>query len=1039
MSGTDSCSPARKQARTADEQGGHEESRLCKVLGIDAPQVSANSGEGSVGLVAAAVQSHLATLSGCCAKMQWLCTAAAQLASDSRRTRVHKKSNQEATRAALAPPLLDLARSGDKDWAGAVVKTLVTSPSPSPPVDLFDFALARLANSTNLQSTQANWQAVWGAVAPVFVELAGQLRAMSVVTNSPAAVDILRTAANLGGSKVAFGAYVLHAESCNEWIPPPTPVPVWMGGRGNMMPRGKAIEEMGILGPVFSVGCIPDCARRMHGGQGLPGPDGQPLDPWDAEAVGEYFFPDPAGLLRRRAQDIASEVEMIGSSMRALQLEQFRLVKSLLRKDTSTREPTLNWLAAAAEINTNRAKEYALHTHDSSDNFLVNLAYVMLRLCAPLLDDEARAGTINPLFAVSAQRFIETAKIGESPPKCTFDNETKFAIADGEIDAWVDKRNLARIQAFAALRMKREAQAAAEAERETSTGAGNLDLDELALAIQMSLEQPQSSSEGAQDINTPTGGSGFNFGTECFFMTARVLHHGLIATMKSSVNRNVQHGASTYTQLLQALGRAHHDIRLAQRDHGDVPAAMMKAGKIHVVKNLIDSSCLEPELLQLVLRFYILLARWLTRMATGLSSHSQVSDLVGQLAAENRQLPLPPPLEFSCLPEHFAEDMCELLFILYEYAPNILNSADFEGLQSILSLLVLLLDNPAYVRNPYLRCKFVRVVYICLQPSDEDQEQRRQQGQDPAPDQLFAMLHRNPVVRKLLIPALLRLYVDLENTGSHNQFHEKFEPRAQCYDILQQLCDTSGNDNGFFACDGSELQRTTSGDIQGEGFPLALVHFMQSDAALKFLNLLINDATYVFEDSMLQLSKVKELEAEQDGWGELPDSDRQAKQQEYEQAQGLARYHLSQTDKTFQLVGYLTDSKDGSEPFLQPSMIGRLAAMLNAFLTQLVGPKMSSLKVSPESMKRIQFDPKSLLQRVLRVASNLYQSGGSTWVRSIVADGLYKAQIFVKACSLLRKLRHDGDSLVQNFSAFVDAHDAAIKDSGTHPMRISQT
>ena len=63
----------------------------------------------------------------------------------------------------------------------------------------------------------------------------------------------------------------------------------------------------------------------------------------------------------------------------------------------------------------------------------------------------------------------------------------------------------------------------------------------------------------------------------------------------------------------------------------------------------------------------------------------------------------------------------------------------------------------------------------------------------------------------------------------------------------------------------SSLERTSSaGERFGEGFPARLVGFMSStETALKFINLLLNDTVYVFEDSIMQLKKVKELEAEE--------------------------------------------------------------------------------------------------------------------------------------------------------------------------------
>ena len=118
-----------------------------------------------------------------------------------------------------------------------------------------------------------------------------------------------------------------------------------------------------------------------------------------------------------------------------------------------------------------------------------------------------------------------------------------------------------------------------------------------------------------------------------------------------------------------------------------------------------------------------------------------------------------------------------------------------------------------------------------------------------------------------------------------------------------------------------------------------------AETALKFINILLNDTVYVFEDSIMQLKKVKELEEEEAlGWPSTVaappltlDEAREAKIKELSQARGMARYHLQQTEKTFQFVGYVTDCEEGTVAFLAPAMIDRMASMLNAFVKELVG------------------------------------------------------------------------------------------------------
>ena len=294
-------------------------------------------------------------------QLGWLAAAQSRLSADSRRNKTNKVENQSCTAHCLAPAVVEMSRS-NPGWGAALCSLCSSSTGHTLPAELLDAALCEVAGAKLEQG--GDWRKVWTSVEPVFVDLAQKLLETSLIAREPDGVQVLRLCVNLASSGFASGAYVLHAQSAGEWVPSPQQIPQWMGGRGELMGRGKALEETGLLGRMFGMGCIPDAFRKMHQGQGIPDQiSRQPVNPWDAGELGNYYFPDARSLLRRRPADVASEVEMLGRQVRELQQEQLRMLKNLLRKDTVTREPTLNWLAAAVEVNAERAKEYALHIH----------------------------------------------------------------------------------------------------------------------------------------------------------------------------------------------------------------------------------------------------------------------------------------------------------------------------------------------------------------------------------------------------------------------------------------------------------------------------------------------------------------------------------------------------------------------------------------------------------------------------------------------------------------------------------------------------
>ena len=72
-----------------------------------------------------------------------------------------------------------------------------------------------------------------------------------------------------------------------------------------------------------------------------------------------------------------------------------------------------------------------------------------------------------------------------------------------------------------------------------------------------------------------------------------------------------------------------------------------------------------------------------------------------------------------------------------------------------------------YVRNPYLRAKCSEVLAIFLPNQVDRQDPTRPLNIDF--NHLETLFQGHPVALEFMVPNLLRLYVDIEFTGSHNQ------------------------------------------------------------------------------------------------------------------------------------------------------------------------------------------------------------------------------------------------------------------------------
>ena len=395
--------------------------RVASLLGTQLPADAQALGE--------ALAAKLAAQGGAAAKLALL--AGLQRAADRER-----KAASDAAHAQLASSFCgSLAKAlagvlgGLTSSTGDLLVANLTSDSPLPP-QLLGAALEALGTpgADGTPDLKAAWAAIqepfgllWNNIrGPADSQLCERLAGIDSPTASVAAM------ASLLSVPVVAQALAANIQS-SPWIPQRRAVPMH-GRKAGVL---GADLELFFLGPLFGLGVIPDAARKLH----------NPLqqgNPWNAGRIGEFFFPN--GVFRRRQIEIEGDVSMARDQLNLIQDQLVRATKALLRKDRGSREHMLDWLHHAVECNANRARAYSQSSSlDSSDNFLINLGYVLLRLCEPFMSGAGSkvAPTIQSEFAVRCARYVENPE-----HSCSYESETRFAVETGELDAWVDVRNL---------------------------------------------------------------------------------------------------------------------------------------------------------------------------------------------------------------------------------------------------------------------------------------------------------------------------------------------------------------------------------------------------------------------------------------------------------------------------------------------------------------------------------------------------------------------------------------------------------------------
>ena len=151
---------------------------------------------------------------------------------------------------------------------------------------------------------------------------------------------------------------------------------------------------------------------------------------------------------------------------------------------------------------------------------------------------------------------------------------------------------------------------------------------------------------------------------------------------------------------------------------------------------------------------------------------------------------------------------------------------------------------------------------------------------------------------------------------------------------------------------------------------------------VQFVNMLLNDATYVLDEALGKLAKIHTLEAELKTGGEsMSQEDRQKKEEEMEQQQGAATSYMQLTNETMEMMKLFT--KALRDAFTMPEIVQRLATMLNYNVQSLAGPKAGGLKV--QDPEKYHFRPAALLSDFIDIYINLGPS--RDFIHSVATDG----------------------------------------------------
>ncbi|KAI9706324.1 MAG: hypothetical protein M1820_004900 [Bogoriella megaspora] len=460
-----------------------------------------------------------------------------------------------------------------------------------------------------------------------------------------------------------------------------------------------------------------------------------------------------------------------------------------------------------------------------------------------------------------------------------------------------------------------------------------------------------------------------NFISEIFFLTVAAHHYGTEAanTRLTTLQREIKH---LEKQLAKFEAERHNyinnpqQLRMFENTYKRYRDGLEKFQCIvHATKGVLLDELVQARSM-LFMRYVIV---WLLRLASGKN-----------LPKEELTLPLPEhiPDVFRCLPEYFLEDIVDNFKFITQNLPHIITTTQS---QELIQICITFLRSSEYLKNPYLKSGMVTILYHGIWPL-----YNRQKG--ILGDELNGM----PFAHKHLLHALMKFFIECESTGTHTQFFDKFNIRFEIFQVIRSIW---------------------SNAIYREN--LALEARVNIEFFVRFVNLLLNDVTFVLDESFTSFNTIHALQKELKE-SSLSQQERTDKEEALSAAQGKAKSYMQLTNETVSMLKLFTDALDAA--FTMPEVVQRLADMLDYNLDALAGTRRGHLHV--DNPGEYGFNPKQLLSEIVDVYLNL--SRRESFHVAVARDGRsYKPRTFEAAIEILKRYSLKSPDEMQRFANLV--------------------
>ncbi|KAG5358191.1 E4 ubiquitin-protein ligase UFD2 [Yarrowia sp. B02] len=451
-----------------------------------------------------------------------------------------------------------------------------------------------------------------------------------------------------------------------------------------------------------------------------------------------------------------------------------------------------------------------------------------------------------------------------------------------------------------------------------------------------------------------------NFISHVFFLTAGYLYYGF-GGAQQQVTRLKEH----HDQVRDYLDNSrvqYANVPEAQR--GAVNMQLQKVekmvGSLAAQRAAILAVISEQDVCVQVLQFAIFQMHYLVRVLDPQHVYPKGGEVSLPLYTGTNS----GPIEY--LPEYLLEGPVGIVNVMCRHNTILAMLSPLVDVSALVTFGVVFLRHSDVIKNPHQKSKIVEMLFCGTQPIYNQND-----------GFLVSTFNSQKLALDSLMHSLMNIYIEFEQTGAHTQFYDKFNIRYYVSQIIESIWNNVNYQK--------RLEKESHDNI---------------DFFVRFVALLLNDVTYLMDESVSSLTEIRQIEAELATMSEEEKNSTHAQelQKKFKTAERNIKGWMPLTNKNMKLLDLFTQAVPKS--FVSPEIVDRLAAMMNHNLKALVGPRCRDLKV--KNMLQYGFDPKDLLVKLSKAYYNLHKQ--DEFIQAVARDGRsFDPANFTRAIELISR------------------------------------